>query len=97
MSERESVDPAASTLQCRLMSCLEAILDMERDLERIEVGQVLLGEFNRIKLFMKMIDRIALDEEDVRRIEAATSNFLEELKAPLGLLRNLRPKKEPVQ
>ena len=40
MSERESVDPAASVLQCRLMSCLEAILDMERDLERIEVGHV---------------------------------------------------------
>ncbi len=97
MSEHESMDPTGSVLQCRLLSCLETILDMERDLERVEIGHVLLGEFNRIKLFMKMIDRIAIDEEDVRRIEAATSNFLEELKAPLGLLREFKPKKKPVQ
>ena len=96
MSDRESTH-VASALQYRLMSCLETILDMERDLERIEVGHILLGEFTRIRLFLSMIDRIALEEEDVCRIEAATSNFLEELRAPLGLLGHLGPKKNPMQ
>ncbi|WP_461209371.1 hypothetical protein [Desulfocurvus sp. DL9XJH121] len=73
-----------SVLQSRLMNCLETIIELERHLERLELGHVLLSEFNQLRDFMDRIDQVAVNEEDVRRIEAATSHFLEELKGPLG-------------
>lgn len=73
-------------LQSRLMNCLETIIELERDLERLELGHVLLSEFAQLKDFLEKIDQVSVDEEDVRRIEAATSHFLEELRGPLGML-----------
>ena len=73
-------------LQSRLMNCLETIIELERELERLELGHVLLSEFAQLKDFMDKIDQVKVDEEDVRRIEAATSHFLEELRGPLGTL-----------
>ncbi|WP_338031062.1 hypothetical protein [Desulfovibrio ferrophilus] len=55
-------------------------------MERLDLGHVLLSEFSQLKDFMERIDQVAVDEEDVRRIEAATSNFLDELKMPLGIM-----------
>ena len=76
----------SSVLQSRLMNCLETIIELERHLERLELGHLLLSEFSQLRDFMDKIDQVAVNEEDVRRIEAATSHFLEELKVPLGLL-----------
>lgn len=75
-----------SALQQRLLSCLETILGLERDLKKLEQGQVLLAEFNQLKSFMEKIDQVMLDEYEVNRIEKATANFLEEIKGPLGML-----------
>lgn len=79
------MDSKTSILQSRLMNCLETIIELERDLERLDLGHVLLSEFSQLKDFMERIDQVSVNEEDVRRIEAATSNFLDELKVPLGL------------
>lgn len=79
------MDSNATNLQSRLLNCLETIIELERDIERLELGHVLLAEFNQLKTFIERIDQVSVDEEDVRRIEAATSNFLDELKVPLGL------------
>lgn len=79
------MDSKTSVLQTRLMNCLETIIELEQDLERLELGHVLLDEFSQLKDFMKRIDEVDVDEDDVRRIERATSRFLEELQAPLGL------------
>jgi len=79
------MDPNVTTLQSRLLNCLETIIELEQDIERLELGHVLLAEFNQLKTFMERIDQVAVEEEDVRRIEAATSNFLDELRVPLGL------------
>ncbi len=91
------MDSNATTLQSRLLNCLETIIELERDLERLELGHVLLSEFSQLKTFMERIDQVTVDEEDVRRIEAATSNFLDELKVPLGLLKEALNKGRPVQ
>ncbi|BBD07803.1 uncharacterized protein DFE_1077 [Desulfovibrio ferrophilus] len=80
------MDSKTTVLQSRLMNCLETIIELERDLERLDLGHVLLSEFSQLKDFMERIDQVAVDEEDVRRIEAATSNFLDELKMPLGIM-----------
>jgi len=79
------MDSKTNILQSRLLNCLETIIELERDLERLDLGHVLLSEFSQLKDFMARIDQVSVDEEDVRRIEAATSNFLDELKIPLGL------------
>lgn len=91
------MDSNASNLQSRLLNCLETIIELERDLERLELGHVLLSEFEQLKSFMERIDQVAVDEEDVRRIEAATSNFLDELKIPLGMAANEDDVDDPVQ
>lgn len=75
-----------TVLQSRLANCLETIIELERHLERLEFGHVLLSEFTQLKDFMEKIDQVAVNEEDVRRIEAATSHFLDEIKGPVGTL-----------
>lgn len=80
------MEPMTSVLQSRLMNCLETIIELERQLKRLELGHVLLSEFNQLREFMDKIDQVAVNEEDVRRIEAATSHFLQELEGPLGAL-----------
>lgn len=82
------MESKTTVLQLRLMNCLETIIELERDLERLDLGYVLLSEFSQLKDFMERIDQVSVDEEDVRRIEAATSNFLDELKVPLGVAKD---------
>ncbi len=72
-------------LQSRLKNCLQTILELEPELERLELGHVLLKEYNVLRSFVEKIDQVALQEQDVARIEHATANFLEELRMPLEL------------
>ncbi|GFM33867.1 hypothetical protein LN040_02480 [Desulfovibrio subterraneus] len=74
-------------LQSRLRNCLQTILELEPELEGLELGQDLMKEFDLLKSFMEKLEDVDLQEEDVRRIETATANFLEELKGPLSNLR----------
>ncbi|GFM35463.1 hypothetical protein [Desulfovibrio psychrotolerans] len=74
-------------LQSRLRNCLQTILELEPDLEGLEIGHDLMKEFDLLKSFMEKLDDVELQEEDVRRIETATANFLEELKGPLSDMR----------
>lgn len=91
------MDSDITNLQSRLMNCLETIIELERELDRLELGHVLLSEFSQLKSFMEKIDQVAVDEEDVRRIEAATSNFLDELKTPMNLAKEDLAKGRPMQ
>lgn len=68
----------------RISNCLQTILDLEPELERIEIGKPLLEEFSVLKEFLQKIETVALNEDDVTRVEIATSNFLEELRVPLA-------------
>jgi ABC-type transporter Mla MlaB component len=79
------MDQDDSELQLRLLSCLETILELEGELERLEQGRSLLGEFSQLKSFVEKIDQVRVDEYDVKRIEQATANFLLEIKGILGM------------
>ncbi len=68
----------------RITNCLQTILDLESQLEKLEHGNSLLDEFVVLKSFLEKIDKVDLSEEDVERIEAATANFLNELQGPLS-------------
>ena len=68
----------------RITNCLQTILDLEPQLEKLEHGNSLLDEFVVLKSFLEKIDRVDLNEADVERIETATANFLKELQGPLA-------------
>jgi len=78
---------AINSHMARISNCLETILELEPELEKIELGKSLLEEFGVLKDFLERIDSVALNEDDVERVESATSNFLAELRAPLSKLR----------
>lgn len=75
----------------RISNCLQTILELESELERMELGKSLLAEFSVLKEFLQKIDTVVLSEEDVLRVETATSSFLDELRAPLAQARPARP------
>lgn len=84
-------DDQRATLQIRLSNCLQTILDLEPELERLELSDMLLQEYSVLRSFMDNIETVPLEEKDVQRIEEATSNFLAELKEPLATLRKEAP------
>ncbi|WP_419787725.1 hypothetical protein [Pseudodesulfovibrio sp.] len=80
-------EPGSVNHLVRITNCLQTILDLEPQLERLEHGHSLLDEFVVLKSFLEKIDRVDLNEADVERIETATANFLRELQGPLAKAR----------
>ena len=70
-------------LHSRLRNCLQTILDLEPDLERLQITQVLSNEFTMLKGICERLETIRIQEDDVQRIENATAHFLSELKGPM--------------
>ncbi len=66
-------------LHDRLRSCLQAILELEADLERTSMAEPLLAEFSTLKNIYGKLETLFIQENDVRRIENATAHFLDEL------------------
>lgn len=73
----------STELSARIINCLQTILELEPMLRSLDTGRLLLAEFTTLKTFLKEMDAIALDEDDVERIETATERFLQELKIPV--------------
>lgn len=92
MTEDEKIE-----LQMRLKNCLQTILELEPDLEKLDLGHVLLKEYSLLRSFIEKLDDVNLFEEDVNRIEQATANFLDELKTPLSLLHDSAVKRRLTQ
>ena len=84
-------------LAARIENCLHTILELEPDLERLQFGHYLLRDFNILKMFLSHVEEIEVQEQDVVRIEAATENFLKELREPLEQNEYKRSKKYVVQ
>jgi len=81
---------ADTSHMARISNCLQTILELEPELEKIELGKSLLEEFDVLKDFLQRIDTVTLNEDDVERVETATANFLDELRAPLAKARPSR-------
>jgi len=77
-------DVSPASYLVRITNCLQTILELEPQLEKLEHGNSLLDEFVVLKSFLEKIDEVDLSESDVERIEAATANFLKELQGPLA-------------
>lgn len=74
----------ADSLNSRLRNCLVTILELEGTLAHTQLGIVLQKEFIVLKDVMQCLEKVNVAENDVRRIETATSRFLAELKETLG-------------
>lgn len=74
----------ADLLYYRLRNCLLTILDMEEALEKVCLRHMLHEEFSMIKNIMQHLEKLCVEEGDVRRIETATAHFLDELRKTLG-------------
>jgi len=81
-------------LQLRLKNCLNTILELEPALEQLELGHMLLKDYATLRSFIEKLEEVALHEDDVQRIERATSNFLEELKLPLAFSEDKAAKRQ---
>lgn len=73
-----------SELRLRLVSCLQTIIDLEPDLKHLDLEKKLEKEIKVLKTVIRKIDQFQIDEDDVLRVEEATSLFLEELQLPLA-------------
>lgn len=71
-------------LNSRLHNCLITILELEDALGQTHLGPALQKEFSVLKEVAQRLGNVAVEEKDVRRIEAATGRFLAELKESLG-------------
>ena len=81
---RSMAESSSVTHLVRITNCLQTILELEPQLEKLEHGNSLLDEFVVLKSFLEKIDKVDLNEADVERIENATANFLKELQIPLA-------------
>lgn len=70
-------------LHSRLKNCLQTILELEDKLAETHLGPMLLTEFSILKGVFDKLEDVSVEEDDVKRIEEATSRFLLELKESL--------------
>ena len=88
MAEKEKkhdvvIDQDMLKLRLRLLSCLQTILDLEPEVQKLCPIGFLSREFAAIRSFVAVMEDMSLDEVEVVRIEKATRIFLEELIDPL--------------
>ncbi len=70
-------------LQLRLKNCLQTILDVESDIAKYPLYDTLKPEMETLKKYLHDVDNLELSEDDVNRLEKATTTFLNELYLPI--------------
>ena len=73
-----------SILQIRLRNCIQTILDLEPTLREGIRGCLFDVELTALRKFLGEVDRMPLEEEDVRRMENATAMFLSDIRGTIG-------------
>lgn len=79
-------------LHNRLKNCLQTILELEPDLERLKLPGTFRTELEMLKQHLEHIKQIDFFEEDLKRLEAATAKFLEELRVPFTTIESISAK-----
>lgn len=86
-----------ASLVARVSNCLQTILELEPGLAHLDLGDLLMAEFQVLKTFLKRVDALTVAEDDVRRIEMATEIFLKEIRGPMTTTPVPRGMGHPVQ
>lgn len=69
----------SSHLRLRLKNCLQTILELKDDIGSLPFGDSFMTEIDRLESFLDKLADIAVNEQEVQRVELATSRFLNEL------------------
>lgn len=67
-------------LHIRLKHCIQTILDLEPMLHAVSIDKPFEMELSSLRSCLDRVEMMSLVEDDVERFEAATANFLAELK-----------------
>ncbi len=71
-------------LQLRLKNCLQTILDVESDVSKYPLYSAFKPEMETLKKYLIDVDNLELSEDEVLRLENATTQFLSELYLPMS-------------
>ena len=82
---------------CRLKNCLLTILELEPELERLQLPDEFRNELASLKQHLENIEYVEFYEEDLQRLELATSKFLEELRLPFSRIQSVSMKRGLLQ
>ncbi len=63
----------------RLQNCLQTILDLETDANGAYLQKYFGEEFGLLKDYLKQVETLEMEEEDISRLEQATATLLLEL------------------
>ncbi len=75
--------PVHEHLQLRLKNCIQTVLELEPDMEKLALCDAFKEDMHFLKGCLNDIDRMSLSEQEVQRLEKATARFLRELWTPL--------------
>lgn len=67
-------------LEARLRSCLQAILELERDMQQAGWKALMQNELLQLRHFLPRVEKLPLQEQEVQQVEQATCTLLQELK-----------------
>ncbi len=84
-------------LHLRLKNCLQTIIDIESDVELYPLYGVLKSEMDTLKKFLIEIESMELSEDDVVRLEDATTLFLNEIYLLSSNKANIKTKNKILQ
>ena len=76
------------SLHLRLQSCIQTVLEVHQALDTSQLVPELTDRFLELKQTLLDLDAAVIEEDDVKRVEAATNRLLGELK-PLLEIRGL--------
>ena len=71
-------------LRMRVESCVNTILDLNRQLGEGRIKPEIIEQFERLKESLRYVTDETVDEKDISRIEDATNQLLAEIKVTLG-------------
>lgn len=68
----------------RVESCVNTILDLNRQLGEGKIKPEIIEQFERLKESLRYVTDETVDEKDINRIEDATNQLLAEIKMTFG-------------
>ena len=73
------MDSVNAPLYYRLKNCLQLIVELSSELEALPYGKGFNADLEVIRNFLNSAATAHITEENVKRIELATNNFLKEI------------------
>lgn len=84
MFRRSGKTQRSKHFRARVESCVNTILDLNNHLGEGKIRPEIIKQFQRLKESLQNVSEDSVSEQDVTRIEQATNQLLEEIRAAYG-------------